>query len=219
MKLKTLFGGQLFAAAIMTASSCEEMFKQMANVPSFFIPEVMYNGQSYQITRLATCKYEFTTDSKYLKVVENEDGKFIATASGDWVDETSKEFVEVNVTAVNPDNSSVEPQVEQTVLHDWNIKVFYGDTEVNPIFLNAETVYTLKMYDKLTGTPVDSLPGSFNDKDNVQKLYWNYSSSAIEELETTATSMEFKTLKAGSKFSVTVSLGSSIKNISMHTNN
>ena len=110
MKLKTLFGGLLFAAAIMTASSCEEMFKQMANVPSFFIPEVMYNGQSYQITRLATCKYEFTTDSKYLKVVENEDGKFIATASGDWVDETSKEFVEVNVTAVNPDNSSVEPQ-------------------------------------------------------------------------------------------------------------
>ena len=127
--------------------------------------------------------------------------------------------MEVNVTAVNPDNSSVEPQVEQTVLHDWNIKVFYGDTEVDPIFLKAETVYTLKMYDKLTGTPVDSLPGSFNDKDNVQKLYWNYSSSAIEELETTATSMEFKTLKAGSKFSVTVSLGSSIKNISMHTNN
>ncbi len=219
MKLKTLFGGLIFAATIMSASSCEEMFNQMANVPSFFIPEVMYNGQSYQITRLATCKYEFTSDSKYLTIEETEDGKFIATASGAWAESGSREFVEVNVTAVNPDNNSVEPQVEQTVLHDWEVRVFYGDTEVNPIFLNAETVYTLKMYDKLTGTPVDTLPGSFNDKDNVQKLSWNYSSSAIEELETTATSMEFKTLKAGSMFSVTVSLGSSIKNISMHTNN
>ena len=82
MKLKTLFGGLLFAAAIMTASSCEEALDQMAKVPTFFIPEIMYNGQTFQVTRFATCKYQFSTDSKYLTITETSDGKFIAEADG-----------------------------------------------------------------------------------------------------------------------------------------
>ena len=82
MKVKKLFGGLLLAATIMMASSCAEILQQMSKTPTFYIPELMYNGQTFLITRVSACKYEFSTDSKYLTIKENADGKFIATVSG-----------------------------------------------------------------------------------------------------------------------------------------
>lgn len=207
MKAKKLLGGILLAASIIISSSCEAILNQMSTVPSFYIPEVMYNGQCYQITRFAVCKYEFSSDSKYLTIKENEDGKFIATVSGDWTRESSLNSVIVNVTAVNPDDSSVDPQVVQTKLHDWSIRVFEGEAAADSKKLKAGSVYTIKMYDPLTNMPVEALWGSFNDKDNAQKLDWIYGEDKIDVAEKSATSLKFKAVKSGD-YSVTASLGS-----------
>lgn len=206
MKTKKLLGGLLLAAAVIISSSCEAILNQMSTVPSFYIPEVMYNGQDYRITRFAVCKYAFSSDSKYLTIREDEDGKFIATVSGDWTLESSAGSVTVNVTAVNPEDSSVEPQVVQTNLHDWDLRVFEGETAVDSKKLKAGSVYTIKMYDPLTDIPVEALWGSFNDKGNAQKLDWSYVEDKTDVAEKSATSLKFKTLKSG-VYSVTASLG------------
>lgn len=206
MKAKKLLGGILLAVTVIMSSSCEEILNQMSTVPAFYIPEVMYNGQTYQITRFAVCKYEFSSDSKYLTIKENEDGKFIATVSGEWTKKSSGNSVMVNVTAVNPDDSSVEPQVVQTQLHDWEISVFEGESEVKPDGLKAGCIYTMKMYDSQTEKPIEMIYGSYNDRDNAQRLDWVYDKDKIEAVEIDATSLKFKTLKSGD-CSVTVSLG------------
>ena len=53
MKVKKLFGGLLLAATIMMASSCAEILQQMSKTPTFYIPELMYNGQTFLITRVS----------------------------------------------------------------------------------------------------------------------------------------------------------------------
>ena len=206
MKAKKLLGGLLLAAMLIIVPSCEEALEQMSSVPTFYIPEVMYNGQTYQITRFAVCKYEFSSDSKYLTIKENEDGKFIATVSGKWTEESSVNSVMVNVTAVNPDDNSVEPQVVQTQLHDWDIRVFDGETAADFKGLKAGRTYTMKMYDSRTEKPVEMIYGSYNDKANAQKLDWVYDKDKIESVGKEATSLAFKTLKSGA-CSATVSLG------------
>lgn len=215
MKMKKLIGGLLLAINIIMFSSCEEILNQMSNVPTFYIPEVIYNGQSYQITRFAICKYNFWTDSKYLNIKENEDGKFIATASGDWTTETSLKYVLVNVSANNPDDNSIETQVEQTKLHDWEIRVFEGETAVDLKKLEVGSVYTIKMYDTLTDTFVSELWGSYNDKDNVQRLDWLYGVDKIDVSDKNVTSLTFKAIKSGD-FSVTATLGNYKQTIQLH---
>ena len=51
MKTKKLLGGLLLAATVIILSSCEGILDQMSTVPAFYIPEVMYNGQTYQIEK------------------------------------------------------------------------------------------------------------------------------------------------------------------------
>ena len=213
MKLKTLFGGLLFAAAIMTASSCEEALDQMAKVPAFFIPEIMYNGQTFQVTRFATCKYQLSTDSKYLTITETSDGKFIAEADGAWVTETSLKTIPVKVTAVNPDDASVEPQEEETVLIDWGLKLYEGDEAVSNAELIAGRTYRLEMIDANTGIKIETILGGATDKTNPQALEWKFDSGKVREVSRTDTSLEFKPIAAGI-FGIAAFLGEYKVNIS-----
>ena len=196
MKLKTLFGGLLFAAAIMTASSCEEALDQMAKVPAFFIPEIMYNGQTFQVTRFATCKYQFSTDSKYLTITE-----------------TSLKTIPVKVTAVNPDDASVEPQEEETVLIDWGLKLYEGDEAVSNAELIAGRTYRLEMIDANTGIKIETILGGATDKANPQALEWKFDSGKVREVSRTDTSLEFKPIAAGI-FGIAAFLGEYKVNIS-----
>ena len=196
MKLKTLFGGLLFAAAIMTASSCEEVLDQMAKVPAFFIPEIMYNGQTFQVTRFATCKYQFSTDSKYLTITE-----------------TSLKTIPVKVTAVNPDDASVEPQEEETVLIDWGLKLYEGDEAVSNAELIAGRTYRLEMIAANTGIKIETILGGATDKANPQALEWTFDSGKVREVSRTDTSLEFKPIAAGI-FGIAAFLGEYKVNIS-----
>lgn len=215
MKVKKLFGGLLLAATIMMASSCAEILQQMSKTPTFYIPELMYNGQTFLITRVSACKYEFSTDSKYLTIKENADGKFIATVSGAWTYETSEDYLQVKVTAINPDDSSVDPVESTTYIHDWTLKLFKGETEVKPTELKLGSVYTLKMCDSMTGIPVPTLLGAINYKNNVQKLEWKFKSDELEMLSSTATTMELKATKTALS-TISASLGTYVANITLY---
>lgn len=205
MKMKKLFGGLILAATLMT-SSCEAILEQMTTTPAFVIPEVMYNGQTFQVTRLATCKYGFTTDSKYLTIEERKDGKFIATVSGAWVSETSNKSVPVKVTAVNLDDSTIEPQVMETVLLNWSLKLYEGNAVVTHTELKAGTTYRLEMVAANTGTKIETILGGLTDKTNPQALEWSFAADKLKEMSRTATTLEFRPLTAGA-FEIVASLG------------
>ena len=185
----------------------------MAKVPAFFIPEIMYNGQTFQVTRFATCKYQFSTDSKYLTITETSDGKFIAEADGAWVTETSLKTIPVKVTAVNPDDASVEPQEEETVLIDWGLKLYEGDEAVSNAELIAGRTYRLEMIDANTGIKIETILGGATDKANPQALEWKFDSGKVREVSRTDTSLEFKPIAAGI-FGIAAFLGEYKVNIS-----
>ena len=196
----------MMLAAVVLSVSCEEVLDQMAKVPTFFIPEIMYNGQTFQVTRFATCKYQFSTDSKYLTITETSDGKFIAKADGAWVTETSLKTIPVKVTAVNPDDASVEPQEEETVLIDWGLKLYEGDEAVSNAELIAGRTYRLEMIDANTGINIETILGGATDKANPQALEWKFDSGKVREVSRTDTSLEFKPIATGI-FGIVASLG------------
>ena len=196
MKLRKIFAGLLFSAAIMTVSSCEELLQNMSKVPMFYIPEIMYNGQTFQITRMSTCNYQFTTDSEYLVITETSDGKFIATAVGKWAYWTLM-TLPVRVTAVNPDEPSIEPQVLEIYLVDWALKVYEGENEVSDSELKSGRTYKLKMVEKKSGRVVDTIYGGITDKVNPQALVWKYSADQVKEISSTATTFEFTPIATG----------------------
>ena len=187
----------MMLAAVVLSVSCEEVLDQMAKVPTFFIPEIMYNGQTFQVTRFATCKYQFSTDSKYLTITETSDGKFIAKADGAWVTETSLKTIPVKVTAVNPDDASVEPQEEETVLIDWGLKLYEGDEVVSNTELVAGRTYRLEMIAANTGIKIETIFGGATDKANPQALEWTFASDRVQEISRTDTSLEFKPIATG----------------------
>ena len=193
-------------AAVVLSVSCDDIADQMATVPTFFIPEIMYNGQTFQVTRFATCEYQFSTDSKYLTITETSDGKFIAKADGAWVQETSVKTVPVKVTAVNPDNSSIDPQVEETVLVDWGLKLYEGDATVSNSELIAGKTYRLEMISANTGIKIETILGGATDKVNPQALEWTFAADKVQEVSRTATTLEFKP-KAAGFFGIAASLG------------
>lgn len=196
----------MMLAAVVLSVSCEEVLDQMAKVPTFFIPEIMYNGQTFQVTRFATCKYQFSTDSKYLTITETSDGKFIAKADGAWVTETFLKTIPVKVTAVNPDDASVEPQEEETVLIDWGLKLYEGDEVVSNTELVAGRTYRLEMIAANTGIKIETILGGATDKANPQELEWTFAADKVEEVSRTATTLEFKP-KAAGFFGIVASLG------------
>lgn len=196
----------MMLAAVVLSVSCEEVLDQMAKVPTFFIPEIMYNGQTFQVTRFATCKYQFSTDSKYLTITETSDGKFIAKADGAWVTETSLKTIPVKVTAVNPDDASVEPQEEETVLIDWGLKLYEGDEVVSNTELVAGRTYRLEMIAANTGIKIETILGGATDKANPQALEWTFASDRVQEISRTDTSLEFKPIATGI-FGIVASLG------------
>lgn len=196
----------MMLAAVVLSVSCEEVLDQMAKVPTFFIPEIMYNGQTFQVTRFATCKYQFSTDSKYLTITETSDGKFIAKADGAWVTETSLKTIPVKVTAVNPDDASVEPQEEETVLIDWGLKLYEGDEAVSNAELIAGRTYRLEMIAANTGIKIETIFGGATDKANPQALEWTFASDRVQEISRTDTSLEFKPIATGI-FGIVASLG------------
>lgn len=196
----------MMLAAVVLSVSCEEVLDQMAKVPTFFIPEIMYNGQTFQVTRFATCKYQFSTDSKYLTITETSDGKFIAKADGAWVTETSLKTIPVKVTAVNPDDASVEPQEEETVLIDWGLKLYEGDEVVSNAELVAGRTYRLEMIAANTGIKIETIFGGATDKANPQALEWTFASDRVQEISRTDTSLEFKPIATGI-FGIVASLG------------
>ena len=196
----------MMLAAVVLSVSCEEVLDQMAKVPTFFIPEIMYNGQTFQVTRFATCKYQFSTDSKYLTITETSDGKFIAKADGAWVTETSLKTIPVKVTAVNPDDASVEPQEEETVLIDWGLKLYEGDEAVSNTELVAGRTYRLEMIAANTGIKIETIFGGATDKANPQALEWTFASDRVQEISRTDTSLEFKPIATGI-FGIVASLG------------
>ena len=196
----------MMLAAVVLSVSCEEVLDQMAKVPTFFIPEIMYNGQTFQVTRFATCKYQFSTDSKYLTITETSDGKFIAKADGAWVTETSLKTIPVKVTAVNPDDASVEPQEEETVLIDWGLKLYEGDEVVSNTELVAGRTYRLEMIAANTGIKIETIYGGATDKANPQALEWTFASDRVQEISRTDTSLEFKPIATGI-FGIVASLG------------
>ena len=187
----------MMLAAVVLSVSCEEVLDQMAKVPTFFIPEIMYNGQTFQVTRFATCKYQFSTDSKYLTITETSDGKFIAKADGAWVTETSLKTIPVKVTAVNPDDASVEPQEEETVLIDWGLKLYEGDEVVSNTELVAGRTYRLEMIAANTGIKIETIFGGATDKANPQALEWTFASDRVQEISRADTSLEFKPIATG----------------------
>lgn len=205
MKLGKIFAGLLFSAAIMTVSSCEEVLQNMEKVPTFYIPEIMYNGQTFQITRLSTCRYQFTTDSEYLDITETSDGKFIATAVGKW-DYWTLMTLPVRVTAVNPDEPSIEPQVQDIYLVDWALKVYEGENEVSDSELKTGRTYKLKMVERKSGRVVDKIYGGMTDKVNPQALVWKYSADQVKEISSTATTFEFTPIATG-MYAITADLG------------
>ena len=205
MKLGKIFAGLLFSAAIMTVSSCEEVLQNMEKVPTFYIPEIMYNGQTFQITRLSTCRYQFTTDSEYLDITETSDGKFIATAVGKW-DYWTLMTLPVRVTAVNPDEPSIEPQVQDIYLVDWALKVYEGENEVSDSELKTGRTYKLKMVERKSGLVVDKIYGGMTDKVNPQALVWKYSADKVKEISSTATTFEFTPIATGI-YAITADLG------------
>ena len=196
----------MMLAAVVLSVSCEEVLDKMAKVPTFFIPEIMYNGQTFQVTRFATCKYQFSTDSKYLTITETSDGKFIAKADGAWVTETSLKTIPVKVTAVNPDDASVEPQEEETVLIDWGLKLYEGDEVVSNTELVAGRTYRLEMIAANTGIKIETIFGGATDKANPQALEWTFASDRVQEISRTDTSLEFKPIATGI-FGIVASLG------------
>ena len=196
----------MMLAAVVLSVSCEEVLDQMAKVPAFFIPEIMYNGQTFQVTRFATCKYQFSTDSKYLTITETSDGKFIAEADGAWVTETSLKTIPVKVTAVNPDDASVEPQEEETVLIDWGLKLYEGAEVVSNTELVAGRTYRLEMIAANTGIKIETIFGGATDKANPQALEWTFASDRVQEISRTDTSLEFKPIATGI-FGIVASLG------------
>lgn len=196
----------MMLAAVVLSVSCEEVLDQMAKVPTFFIPEIMYNGQTFQVTRFATCKYQFSTDSKYLTITETSDGKFIAKADGAWVTETFLKTIPVKVTAVNPDDASVEPQEEETVLIDWGLKLYEGDEVVSNTELVAGRTYRLEMIAANTGIKIETILGGATDKANPQALEWTFASDRVQEISRTDTSLEFKPIATGI-FGIVASLG------------
>ena len=196
----------MMLAAVVLSVSCEEVLDQMAKVPTFFIPEIMYNGQTFQVTRFATCKYQFSTDSKYLTITETSDGKFITKADGAWVTETSLKTIPVKVTAVNPDDASVEPQEEETVLIDWGLKLYEGDEVVSNTELVAGRTYRLEMIAANTGIKIETIFGGATDKANPQALEWTFASDRVQEISRTDTSLEFKPIATGI-FGIVASLG------------
>lgn len=196
----------MMLAAVVLSVSCEEVLDQMAKVPTFFIPEIMYNGQTFQVTRFATCKYQFSTDSKYLTITETSDGKFIAKADGAWVTETFLKTIPVKVTAVNPDDASVEPQEEETVLIDWGLKLYEGDEVVSNTELVAGRTYRLEMIAANTGIKIETIFGGATDKANPQALEWTFASDRVQEISRTDTSLEFKPIATGI-FGIVASLG------------
>ncbi|MGM9790631.1 MAG: hypothetical protein ACI3Y9_10085 [Candidatus Cryptobacteroides sp.] len=196
----------IMLAAVALTASCDEIADQMAKVPTFFIPEIMYNGQTFQVTRFATCKYQFSTDSKYLTITETSDGKFIAKADGTWVSETSLKTIPVKVTAVNPDDASVEPQVEETVLIDWGLKLYEGDAVVSNTELIAGNIYRLEMISANTGLKIETILGGATDKTNPQALEWTFAADKVQEVSRTATTLEFKPIATGI-FGIAASLG------------
>ena len=197
MKLGKIFAGLLFSAAIMTVSSCEEVLQNMEKVPTFYIPEIMYNGQTFQITRLSTCRYQFTT--------ETSDGKFIATAVGKW-DYWTLMTLPVRVTAVNPDEPSIEPQVQDIYIVDWALKVYEGENEVSDSELKTGRTYKLKMVERKSGLVVDKIYGGMTDKVNPQALVWKYSADQVKEISSTATTFEFTPIATG-MYAITADLG------------
>lgn len=206
MKLKKLLGGLLLSATVITTSSCEELLESMSKVPTFYIPEIMYNGQTYQVARLGTCNYQFTTDSEYLTIAENSDGKFIATAKGQWASNTSM-TLPVKVTAVNPDEPSIEPQVLEIYLVDWELKIYQGENAVSSSELKSGETYKLKMHEKKSRQEIKTIYGGLTDKVNPQALVWKYSADKVKEISSTATTFEFTPIAAGS-YPISADLGS-----------
>ena len=205
MKLGKIFAGLLFSAAIMTVSSCEEVLQNMEKVPTFYIPEIMYNGQTFQLTRLSTCRYQFTTDSEYLDITETSDGKFIATAVGKW-DYWTLMTLPVKVTAVNPDEPSIEPQVLEIYLVDWELKIYQGENAVSSSELKSGETYKLKMHEKKSRQEIKTIYGGLTDKVNPQALVWKYSADQVKEISSTATTFEFTPIATG-MYAITADLG------------
>ena len=213
MKLKKLLGGLLLSATVITTSSCEELLENMSKVPTFYIPEIMYNGQTYQVARLGTCSYQFTTDSEYLTITETSDGKFIATANGKWASETSM-TLPVKVTAVNPDEPSIEPQVLEIYLVDWELKIYQGENAVSSSELKSGETYKLKMHEKKSGLEIKTIYGGLTDKVNPQALVWKYSADKVKEISSTATTFEFTPIATGI-YAISADLGSYRRAVSL----
>ena len=146
-KIKTIIGalaatGALSAAAV-AASGCEQILDTMANSPIFYTPDVMYNGQEFQITRLATCKYEWKTDNDALHIEKRTVGSDPEVA---FCTASVTSPATVTLTATNPDKAD-EPPVERKVeVRPWNLAVYSQDGKQKlGHTLNTNTVYLIRM--------------------------------------------------------------------------
>lgn len=156
-----------FAVVGILFSGCEQVLDTITNTPSFYIPDKLYDGQEYRLTRLSTCKYEWSVDSPCIEI-KKTDGE-VAIAYTDLAIVGNKATV-VKITAKNPDKADEPPVEEEVRVMPWSLVVcdMSGNSISNPNTLQAGTKYQIRA----EGSPEYLRGGLLKDKMEYHELEW-----------------------------------------------
>lgn len=159
------------SAILMSLSSCQAVLDTITNSPIFFVPETMYDGQEFQITRLSTCKYKWYVNSDCFTIKEITIGNdpHIAIGTADLTPNAGKYKV-VTITAVNPDKADESPVEKEVRVMPWSLVVcdMSGNSISNPNTLQAGTKYQIRA----EGSPEYLRGGLLKDKGEYHELEW-----------------------------------------------
>lgn len=157
------------SAILMSLSSCQAVLDTITNSPIFFVPETMYDGQEFQITRLSTCKYKWSVNSDCFTIKEITIGNdpHIAIGTADLTPNAGK-YKEVTITAVNPDKADEKPVEHRVAIQPWVLKIYQDGEEVQPSALKANVAYQVRV----VGTPKDLKSGLLKNKSEYSSFEW-----------------------------------------------
>ena len=197
-------------AVLASATGCAQLAESLLNTPTFSVPETLYNGQVYQITRGSTCNYAWDLDANgtSCQIKESsEDKKAYFVAS---LGISNTEARTVKITARNADRDDIDPIENETTITPWTIGIFAydgdkNDTQVDAMSLEKNTKYVARMVNKVTNKPVSSVPKSVTKMWTLTFAFPGATKITLENQKEGDVHQVFTTSSTAGSFSVTAS--------------
>ena len=227
-KLLSLATLALVAVSLTSCGFLNYVGTALATNPEFQVKgdgsnEGIYNGQTYRVTKTATCNYAWESADPSILVLKTSGNDAYVTGK---LTNAEKSYTS-KLTARNADDATITPVSHEVIINAWTLKVYdaAGNLVSNATQLARSNTYVIKMV-KIGGsaanpsyTPVPKLLGGIKlsaGEENIA-LSYSLSSSAYSKVSSTDLTLTIKTPAKAASCTVTAKLGDVSQKLSIAT--